>query len=278
MRVAWELGRLRRRLEADLATLLLNSEQHRVLPLRAGDPRVGAKARDKQLQQLLRDAGHEDEHGLIYGGVAQVAHRPFRTETLTALRKAQRALADAFMLARFSSELEYAAFNVTPHDPNEDRAQSTTDHQWHDAWLAATRRSYTKAAACEASRLDAHTYDERRRRRGTKTTEMLTWLREEAERERKAVDDGRTYVAYGSEIAVERGVAIPRAWRRPTYSRRIRDQLPSDCRFLDDERARWSTNVSSQPSRTRTAWRQLIELREERLALIVASMGISSLI
>lgn len=272
VRVAWELGRLRRRLELDLRTLLLNTEHWRVVPIRAGDPRVAAATRDKQLQKRLRDTGMFDEQELIYGGESQVAHRPFRTETLTTLRSAQRALADAFVQARFSSPLEWVAFTLTPKDPDEDLGRPT-EHQWHDAWLAITRGRYAKTVACEAIGLDDHAYDERRRRPRARTggisakvEELLTWLREETERERKSIKNHREYIDYVSQLAQQRGIVIPKALRRPTYSKRTRDKLPPDCRFLDDDRARWSTNLSAQPSASRAAWKQLIALREERLA------------
>lgn len=282
VRHAWELGRIRRRVEADLKAILDGTLHTRFVPIRAGDPRIAHAQVDRHLQAKLRANGSSDEHGLIYGGERLVAYRPFVDTTVSALRDAGRALDQAFLHARFSSVLEHIAFSHAPKHIDDDRGPST-DAQWHDAWFRITFGRYTKAAACEAINLDEHAYDERRRRPKSKSgglsdkdAELIEWLREQIVEETNRIENHREYREYVAALATQHGLKLPKELRIPGFSKALRKRLPADWRFMDDDRLRWKANLSQQPRSTQATWRRLIELREAFLAAAVAALKIGA--
>ncbi len=282
VRHAWELGRMRRRLEADLKTILDGTVHSWMVPLRAGDPRVAHAQLDRQLQQKLRELGRYDDKGFIFGGERRIAFRPFLDESITAIREARHAVDQAFLHANFSSVLERSAFTHTPKTVDQDRGAST-EEQWQEAWLQITYGRYPKAIACEAIDLDEHAYDERRRRPRKKAgglsindAELVEWLRVQIEQETRKVDDHRKYREHAAAIAATRGLRIPKAMRVPKFSKAIRKRLPSDCRFLDDDRTRWIARLRRQPKASHALWRKLIRLREEFLAAADAAFAMTA--
>lgn len=282
VRHAWELGRMRRRLEADLKTIVDGSVHTWMVPLRAGDPRVAHAQLDRQLQQKLRERGQYDDKGFIFGGETLIAFRPFLDDTLTAIREARHVVDQAFLHAKFSSVLEHSAFTHGPKNVQDDRGAST-EEQWQEAWLQITYGRYTKAIACEAIDLDEHAYDARRRRPRKKAgglsindAELVEWLREEIEKETKKVENHRQGREYAAAIAATRGLKIPKAMRVPKFSKAIRKRLPDNCRFLDDDRTRWIARLRRQPKASHALWRKLIRLREEFLAGADAAFAISA--
>lgn len=280
VRLSWELGRVYRRAGADLRSILANSIHHRVFPIRAGDPRVVRQQVDRHLQEQLRKRGSFDEHGLIYGGESRIAHRPFKTETIDAIRSAHRALDDALLHAAFSTSLERIAFHLSPKDASEDCGGST-EPQWQDAWLEITDGTYTKGAACQAIGISQHAYDERQRRRRAKAGGLSrrdekrnAMLRELIAEENKGIENHQQYRRYIDAIASERGHELPRSMRIPRFTKATCKKLPEDCRFYAKELERWQALLPRQPRKSQPLWRQLIELRQERIAGMVSAIEI----
>jgi hypothetical protein len=280
-RHAWELGRMRRRLEADLKTIVERSVRSYVVPLRAGDPRVAHAQLDRQLQAKLRELGHFDADGLIYGGETRSVCRPFHDETVNALREVRHVVDHAFLNAKFTSPLEHAAFAHAPKQAPEDREASTED-QWQEAWLQLTAGYYPKAVACEAIGINEHASDERRRRPRARAgglsindSELLERLQQMIADETKKLDDQRVGRAYSIEVAKQRGLKLPKDLRlQPVFSRTTVAQLHADCRFYNEERLYWKARLARQPRASHQLWRKLIRLREDRLAGIVATFAI----
>lgn len=280
VRHAWELGRRRRRAQADLETILAGTVHTKIEPLRAGDPRVAHAQLDRQLQEKLREQGLHDEKGFIYGGMTLIAHRPFTYESIEPIRNALRAIDDAFMRVKFSSPLEHSAFTHAPKHAKDDDGPPS-EEQWAEAWLQITSWQYPKAIACEAIGLKQKTYEERRRRPRGKSgglsindEEALAALDEMIAKEKESIENNVQYREYASRLAAERGLKLPKELRMPTYSKALRKQMPKDWRFYDDDRARWRAQLSKQPRKTQARWRTLIELREQRIAGAMAGLGI----
>lgn len=272
---------MRRRLEQDLRTILDGSVHYSIEPIRGDDARASKAKLDRQHLKWLRDRGSFAEKGLIFGGKTMIAHRPFVTETIDAIRSIQRALEETFVRAKFSSVLERYAFNARPKNHKDDHGAST-EEQWHEVWLRITYGQYTKALACEAIELDEHAYDERRRRPRAKADglsindqELQARLHELIAEEQQKLADLRQTRDY---VVAVHGVRLPRALRSPAYSRRTRGQLHRDCRFLDDDLVRWRASLKKQPAFSHQLWRQLIRLREQRVAGVVATFAIHELI
>lgn len=95
--------------------------------------------------------------------MTRIAHRPFETETIEAIRNAYHAVDDAFMLAKFSSPLERSAFAHRPKHARDDEG-AATEEQWHDAWLQITWFVCSKSVAYEAIGISKKAYEARRRR------------------------------------------------------------------------------------------------------------------
>jgi hypothetical protein len=281
VRHAWELGRLQRRAIADFECIVKGAVHYATVPIRAGDPRAARAQLDRQLQSQLRRNGHYDEQGLIYGGQMLIAHRPFVTETLEALRTRLRELRDAFVLAKFATPLEQAAFRCAPKDPNDDRG-APRDKQWVDAWLRVTHGRHPKSIACEAIGISEKAYDERRRRPQAKAggltireQELIEQLEHEMEQDRKSIENHESYRRDALHFAAQCGAKLPRHLRTvPSYTKATRKQLTLDVRFLDDDLVRWRACLREASPKMRPTWRALIALREQRIARLVRAMAI----
>lgn len=283
VRHAWELGRLGRRVLADLRVIAESNEHRRIIPTRATDPHVSVATRtDRKLASKLREIGAFDENGLIYGGRTVVAHRPFTTESIIALKTARFDLERLFVQAAFASELERDAFWHTPKSPRED-AGAPRKEDWEHAWVQITAWNYGKAVACEAIGLRERTYDERRRRPRAKSgglslndQELIDYLRARIVEEEKSIENHEGFKSSCEEVARLRGLRIPVTVRRPKFARSMRARLPEDCRFLVDDYTRWKARAPRQPKVSRTLWNQLIELREKRIVGTVANFALSA--
>ncbi|GEM_PF-4415149 len=282
VRHAWELGRLGRRVLADLRIVAESNEHRRIVPLRATDPHISVAVRtDKRLARKLRESGSFDEQGLIYGGQTVVAHRPFASESILALKTARFNLERLFVQAQFSSALERDAFWHTPKRPQHDTGPSK-DEDWEHVWVQITSWTYGKAVACEAIGLKERTYDERRRRPRAKAgglslkdEELLDQLRARIAEEEKGIENHEGYKSHCEEVARLRGLRIPIAVRRPRFAKSMRARLPEDCRYLVDEYGRWKARAPRQPQVSRALWKLLLERRERRIVGTVANFAMS---
>ncbi len=198
------------------------------------------------------------------------------------MREARHALDQAFLHAKFSSQLERSAFAHRPKQANDDRADSTEAH-WQEAWLQITFGWYPKSVACEAIGLSEKAYDERRRRPRARAgglsindAELLERLQKLIADETKSLDDQRVSRAYSVEVAKQRGFKLPKEHRLPAFSRTTVPRLPPDCRFYNTDRLYWKARLARQPRASQGLWRKLIRLREQRLAGIVATFGIQA--
>jgi hypothetical protein len=282
VRHAWELGRLKRRLLADLKMIAESCEHRRMVPMRVTDPYVSVASRtDKKLARMLRESGSFDDEGLIYGGRTVVAHRPLTTDSIVALKRALFELERLFVQAQFSSPLERDAFCHSPKTHDDDRGVSK-DEDWQHAWVRMITWRHSKAVACEALDLKERTYDERRRRRRAKAgglslndQELLEQLEAQIASEKSGIQNHDEFRTYCDQVAEMRGLRIPLAVRRPKFTRSTRAVLPKDCRYLVDDHTRWKARASRQPKISRALWKELIELREKRIAGTLAAFALS---
>jgi len=65
---------------------------------------------------------------------------------------------------------------------------------------------------------------------------------------------------------------VPKAWRLPKFSKATRPQMPPAWRFYDNDRLYWKGALRRQPACSKALWKQLIGLREERIAGMVAGL------